>query len=233
MTFCIHSVDTRTRDVPFPSRLSGRRRRKSLSFCPSRHALWKGTRPHSFSFTIQEAISSLSYNLQASSIAQSSLLSPNSEPPKAPLISPAQSFISFTTQTAQSILRHYRAISHHKPLTIYTNTGRSVQLHDISEVSISESSSPDARSQEQRWKLPQIPGAAKYVPSEDALLVRCKDMELLKVRQLKTQDRNLLGAKDWWNGILPEWREGERRDYVMFFSEAELRRSGDALSAET
>lgn len=59
------------------------------------------------------------------------------------------------------------------------------------------------------------------------MLVRCKDMELVKVKQLKTQDRNLLGAKAWWNGILPEWREGERRDYVMFLSEAELRQPDD------
>lgn len=52
-------------------------------------------------------------------------------------------------------------------------------------------------------------------------------MKLVKVKQLKTQDRNLLGAKAWWNGILPEWREGERRDYVRFFSEAELRQFDD------
>lgn len=47
MTLFIYSADTKRCDVSFSSRLSGRRRRKPLSFCASRHALWKGTRPYS------------------------------------------------------------------------------------------------------------------------------------------------------------------------------------------
>lgn len=79
---------------------------------------------------------------------------------------------------------------------------------------------------EERWKLPQIPGAAKYVPFENAVLMRCRDGTVVKVKQLKTQDRKLLDAKAWWNGILPEWREGERGDYILFVDSPEISTRG-------
>lgn len=46
------------------------------------------------------------------------------------------------------------------------------------------------------------PGTAYYYsPKTRSLVVKCADDKWLGVEKLQTQDRAMLGAKEWWNGM--------------------------------
>ncbi|KAG2069183.1 Formyltransferase [Suillus decipiens] len=109
--------------------------------------------------------------------------------PHASAISASDAQVDFTSQTALDIVRLSRAISHQRPITTTMSDGRALQLHHLS---ISGSHDDLGRVE---------PGWAVYSPHTRTVLINCADRGWLSVLKLKTQDRALLAAKEWWNGI--------------------------------
>ncbi|KAG1753530.1 Formyltransferase [Suillus paluster] len=109
--------------------------------------------------------------------------------PHAPAISASDAQVDFTSQTASDMVRLSRAISHQRPITTTMPDGRALQLHDVSvcgrhhDLGLAE------------------PGWAVYSPHTRTVHMSCADGEWLSVLKLKTQDRALLAAKEWWNGV--------------------------------
>lgn len=109
--------------------------------------------------------------------------------PHASAISASDAQVDFRSQTALDIVRLSRAISHQRPITTTMSDGRTLQLHHLSV----------SRSHDDLG--PVEPGWAVYSPHTRTVLINCADREWLSVLKLKTQDRALLAAKEWWNGV--------------------------------
>ncbi|KAI0077330.1 Formyltransferase [Panus rudis PR-1116 ss-1] len=118
--------------------------------------------------------------------------------PRAPLITAQDALVDPSSMTSEEVVRRHRAISHQKPLFAYLQTGRTLQLHDVK----SRKSSPDELG---RLVLSEA-GYAIFYPPSRALLVRCANDTLLEVSRVKQQDRSLITAKEWWNGVTPDMR---------------------------
>ncbi|CCL98212.1 uncharacterized protein FIBRA_00206 [Fibroporia radiculosa] len=116
---------------------------------------------------------------------------------RAPVITSNDAIVNFTTMTAEDIVRRYRAISHQKPIIAYLKTNRSLQLHSPSVLTDSMQAVDD---------ILTAPGTAIYHSPSASLLIRCASNSILSVPQVKQQDRSMLKAKDWWNGVRPEMR---------------------------
>ncbi|KAI0720774.1 formyl transferase [Cerioporus squamosus] len=95
------------------------------------------------------------------------------------------------------VVRTHRAISHQKPVTALLQNGRTLQLHNPSVLA----DPPVGLDKE----LP-VEGTATFYPPLRALVVRCADDTYLSVPEVRQQDRHLLKAKEWWNGVKPEMR---------------------------
>jgi methionyl-tRNA formyltransferase len=52
------------------------------------------------------------------------------------------------------------------------------------------------------------PGDAVYEPSDNTLRVQCANKTQLVVSIVKTENKNALKVKEWWNGIPPVWLNG-------------------------
>lgn len=113
----------------------------------------------------------------------------SSTTPHASAISASDAQVDFTSQTALDIVRLSRAISHQRPISTTMPDGRLLQLHHLSV----------SRSHDDLG--PVEPGWAVYSPHTHTVLIKCADREWLSVLKLKTQDRALLVAKEWWNGV--------------------------------
>ena len=103
------------------------------------------------------------------------------------------STIAFRTQSASTIARLERAIGHQRALT-FPNAlpgKRSVAIAGLHAIL------PDLTFQVGNMS----PGTAVYSPKAGTLLVACADREVLSVERLQTQDRAMLRAKEWWNGV--------------------------------
>ncbi|KAH9848372.1 Formyltransferase [Lenzites betulinus] len=121
-----------------------------------------------------------------------------SKAPRAPLITIRDSMVDFRSMTAEHIVRRHRAISHQKPMTALLKSGRTLQLHDPS---VLRDNIPEDISA----TLPDT-GTAIFHPPSKALLIRCSGNTYLQVPMVRQQDRHLLKAKEWWNGVKPEMR---------------------------
>jgi len=113
----------------------------------------------------------------------------SSTTPHAPAISAVDAQVDFTRQAASDIVRLSRAISHQRHPTTTIPDGRTLQLHDVNVSGRHDDLGPTE------------PGWAVYSPHTRTVLVSCADGEWLSVPKLKTQDRTLLVAKEWWNGV--------------------------------
>ncbi|KIJ62160.1 hypothetical protein HYDPIDRAFT_94960 [Hydnomerulius pinastri MD-312] len=118
--------------------------------------------------------------------------------PHAPAISANDSTITFTTQSASTIARLERAIGHQRALSVPAGLpdGRAVTLAGLRVLpyemhpTISGSNVED-----------DGPGTAQYSPQTKSMLVKCADGMWLSVERLQTQDRVMVKAKEWWNGL--------------------------------
>ncbi|PCH35390.1 Formyltransferase [Wolfiporia cocos MD-104 SS10] len=132
--------------------------------------------------------------------------------PRAPAIQGEDAMLNFEKMSAEEIVRRHRAISHQKPLFTYLKTKRTLQIH-----------SPRIFTEplEDDKSILPIPGVAIYHPPSESLLIRCALDSIIAVPQVKQQDRSLLKAKEWWNGVRPDMRitEGENGP-VQFIHEA-------------
>ena len=45
------------------------------------------------------------------------------------------------------------------------------------------------------------PGTAYYSPKTRSLIIKCAGETWLGAERLRTQDRAMLEAKEWWNGV--------------------------------
>ncbi|KAH9946879.1 Formyltransferase [Amylocystis lapponica] len=117
--------------------------------------------------------------------------------PRAPMIKTEDAILDFATTSAESIVARHRAISHQKPLVAYLKTKKTLQLHSPA---VCTSPPPEALA-----TLPS-PGLAIYHATSASLLIRCASDSILAVPQVKQQDRALLKAKEWWNGVRSEMR---------------------------
>ncbi|RDX47192.1 Formyltransferase [Lentinus brumalis] len=115
----------------------------------------------------------------------------------ASLINADHSMVNFETMTSSQVVRTHRAISHQKPVTAVLQNGRTLQLHSPSILDVP----PVGLDKE----LP-VEGSATFHPPSRALIVRCADNTYLSVPEVRQQDRHLLKAKEWWNGVKPEMR---------------------------
>ncbi|KZT71902.1 Formyltransferase [Daedalea quercina L-15889] len=132
-------------------------------------------------------------------IAGKAMSKPQAEDPAAPrasFITLEDALVDFDTMTAEQIARHSRAFSHQHPLTATLKSKRTLQLHSIS---VYDGPSDVLK------QLP-IPGTATFDRSANALLIRCASDTILSVPQVKQQDRTLLKAREWWNGVRPDLR---------------------------
>lgn len=129
--------------------------------------------------------------------------------PRAPAIQAKDATVDFSQMTAEGIVRRYRAISHQKPIITYLKTKRTLQLHSPY---VCTEPPPDMEN------LLPAPGTAMFHPPERALLVRCASHTVLAVPQVKQQDRSLLKAKEWWNGLSSELRLSGERSPVQFLA---------------
>ncbi|KAH8084329.1 Formyltransferase [Cristinia sonorae] len=128
--------------------------------------------------------------LAGTAVPKPQLEDPNA--PRAPLLTPQDSLIDFSTMSAETIVRRHRGISHQRPLFTHLKSGKTLQLFDLS-VCTPESGAEELTS----------PGMAKYHHRLKGLIVRCMDDSFLLVSQVKPQDRVLVKAKEWWNGVRP------------------------------
>ncbi|KAF8842970.1 Formyltransferase [Paxillus ammoniavirescens] len=118
--------------------------------------------------------------------------------PHASLITASESFVNFDSQTANVITRLERAIGHQRALTVPIGLpdGRSVAIADLHVVP------PELRPTNCLASLDgESPGTACYSPQTNSLLVMCADETWLSVERLQTQDKAILKAKEWWNGV--------------------------------
>ncbi|KIK98613.1 hypothetical protein PAXRUDRAFT_823721 [Paxillus rubicundulus Ve08.2h10] len=118
--------------------------------------------------------------------------------PRAPLITASESLIDFASQSASIIARLERAIGHQRALTVPVGLpdGRSVTIADLHVVA------PELRSPNDLASLDgESPGIACYSSQTKSLLVTCADKTWLSVDRLQTQDKAILKAKEWWNGV--------------------------------
>ncbi|KAI0056221.1 Formyltransferase [Artomyces pyxidatus] len=113
--------------------------------------------------------------------------------PPAPYITASDALVTFKNTSAEEIVRRHRAIAHHKPLTALLEPGPAVQLHDPN-VFVGDNVDNDATF------LPH-PGSSAYHKASRAVLVRCAGGSVLSVQRLKTQNRGLVYARDWWHGM--------------------------------
>ncbi|KAK0494647.1 formyl transferase [Armillaria luteobubalina] len=103
------------------------------------------------------------------------------EASRAPLITYDDSIVDFTTMTAESIARRYRALGHQRPITVYALDGCTIQL--------------DSPSVE-----PNPPSFVRDEPGV-TILVRCVDGSVLSIPRMKPEGSRWGSGKDWWNGV--------------------------------
>ncbi|KAI0764566.1 Formyltransferase [Trametes elegans] len=128
--------------------------------------------------------------------------------PRAPLITMLDSVADFRIMTAEQIVRRHRAIHHQKPMTTLLKTQRTLQLHDPAVLADAPASIKQC--------LP-VEGTATYYPPSKGLVIRCAEDTYLNVPMVRQQDRHLLKAKEWWNGVKPEMRLVEGSDGPVQF----------------
>ncbi|KAI9069849.1 Formyltransferase [Trametes sanguinea] len=117
--------------------------------------------------------------------------------PRAPLITMQDSMVDFRTMSAEQIVRRHRAISHQKPMTTLLKTQRTLQLHEPYVLTDLPAGVKDQLA---------VEGTAIFYPPHKALVVRCAGDTYLAVPMVRQQDRHILKAKEWWNGVKPEMR---------------------------
>lgn len=112
--------------------------------------------------------------------------------PYAPPITTRDSAIHFASQTALVITRLERAIGHQRSLTVAAALpdGRGVAIAGL-QVIPAELRPPEG----------ECPGTAYYSRKTKSLVVKCAEGTWLSVERLQTQDRAMLEAKEWWNGV--------------------------------
>ncbi|KAF9239790.1 hypothetical protein BU15DRAFT_61719 [Melanogaster broomeanus] len=91
-----------------------------------------------------------------------------------------------------------RAIGHQRALKVPAGLpdGRAVTIADLHVISSEERPADSNASPED-----ESPGTASYSPQRKSLLVNCADRTRLSVERLQTQDKAMLTAKEWWNGV--------------------------------
>ncbi|EIN08600.1 Formyltransferase [Punctularia strigosozonata HHB-11173 SS5] len=141
---------------------------------------------------------------RATAVPQSSLI------PRAPAITAADAAVDFRTMSASDIVRIHDAISHQKPLTTHIHIAdshpRTLQLHDPATLPLFPS--PTHQDRLPPTAPPPPPGTALYAPHDRRLAIACARGTVLGVSALKPQDRALVSAKDWWNGLRPDVPRG-------------------------
>ncbi|KAF9225926.1 Formyltransferase [Gyrodon lividus] len=118
--------------------------------------------------------------------------------PHAPVITTSDSAINFASQSAFIIARLERAIGHQRALTVPAGLpdGRTVTIADLRVVPC------ELRPTNHETSLEgESPGIAHYSPQTKSLFVMCADGTWLSVERLQTQDKAILMAKEWWNGV--------------------------------
>ncbi|THH17603.1 hypothetical protein EUX98_g9096 [Antrodiella citrinella] len=115
--------------------------------------------------------------------------------PLAPLLKPRDSLVDFSAMSAENIVRRYHGIAYQRPLYTHLTSGKTLQLHTLCVI-------PATPGLEDL----NTSGMAKYHPPSKGLVVRCAHDTFLLVSQVKPQDRVLVTAKEWWNGVRPDDR---------------------------
>ncbi|KAG8219398.1 Dopey, N-terminal-domain-containing protein [Butyriboletus roseoflavus] len=118
--------------------------------------------------------------------------------PSAPPITARDSAIHFASQTALTVTRLERAIGHQRSLTVAPALpdGRGVAIAGLQVIPNKLRPLPPATSPEG-----ECPGTAYYSRKTRSLVVKCAEGTWLSVERLQTQDRAMLEAKEWWNGV--------------------------------
>ncbi|KAH7887018.1 Formyltransferase [Phlebopus sp. FC_14] len=118
--------------------------------------------------------------------------------PHASAITALDSTIVFASQSAYTVARLERAIGHQRALTVPAGLpdGRAVALAGL------HVASPEMHPPKYIQQMSEVrPGATVYSPRTKNLLVACAGGEWLSVERLQTQDRAMVQAREWWNGI--------------------------------
>ncbi|KAG8775554.1 hypothetical protein FRC12_001414, partial [Ceratobasidium sp. 428] len=113
---------------------------------------------------------------------------------KARLIKAEQSEIQWSSWDASRVERTHRAIGHQRPVftTMPDNAKSRLQLLEM-------------RIEPDRMSELRFPGDAIYEPRDNSLRVECANQTQLVVSIVKSENKNALKIKEWWNGIPSKW----------------------------
>ncbi|KAG8686755.1 Methionyl-tRNA formyltransferase [Ceratobasidium sp. 395] len=113
---------------------------------------------------------------------------------KARLIKAEQSEIQWSSWDAFRVERTHRAIGHQRPVftTMPDNAKSRLQLLEM-------------RIEPDRMSELRFPGDAIYEPCDNFLRVECANQTQLVVSIVKSENKNALKIKEWWNGIPAKW----------------------------
>ncbi|KAF9500696.1 Formyltransferase [Pleurotus eryngii] len=117
------------------------------------------------------------------------------DPPRASAITFEDSLVDFDKMSAEVICWRYRAISAQRPLITFYGPGVKLQLHSPSILT------PLA---EFRTKIGDAPTGTAVFDAHfrgGGLLIRCAEGSLLHVPRVKQENKTLLLASEWWNGV--------------------------------
>ncbi|KAG9124336.1 Methionyl-tRNA formyltransferase [Ceratobasidium sp. 392] len=115
---------------------------------------------------------------------------------KARLIKTEQSEVRWADWDAPHVERTHRAIGHQRPVftTMPDNAKSRLQLLEMHVAPENAQTSILCR-----------PGDATYEPSGHTLRIQCANQTQLLVSIVKSENKNALKVKEWWNGIPPAW----------------------------
>ncbi|KAJ7099997.1 formyl transferase [Mycena belliarum] len=112
--------------------------------------------------------------------------------PHARSITLADAVLNFHTMAAADIVARHRAIGHQRALTTWMPSGIKLHLHDPA---VAAHVPPS---------LSGVPGALVYDKPRRVLVVRCTGGSALAVPRVRKEKRqNVLEAREFWNGVIP------------------------------
>ncbi|CAE7225472.1 unnamed protein product [Rhizoctonia solani] len=120
----------------------------------------------------------------------------HSQATKARLIKTEQSEINWAIWSAERVERTHRAIGHQRPVFTYMPDKHASRLQLLEMRPAVES---------EKKPVLNMPGQTLFEPSDNTLRIYCAEGTQLVVSRLKTENKNALKAKEWWNGVPSIW----------------------------
>ena len=96
---------------------------------------------------------------------------------------------------------HTKRLYPQKPIITFLPSSKSLQLHAPQVFA----KAPHVKELPKPLRALNEPGDATFDPLTSNIAIRCANDSYVLLPSVKQQDRKLLAAKEWWNGVRPEW----------------------------